>query len=217
MFLQPEVQLLDVLEVNGWRFVTGGGVGLPSEVAQVANLLKGHHGVKRIVGWFLGSRVYVLALVMALLKRTNEPNPVVLRYDGKVLSGDYLWLMVENQPVIGKRFILSPGAVNTDGLFDICLVDNHKTKVEILSISRKVTMGEHVTLPSVTIARSHEMEMKFEKPVAFFGDGEEGPKGTDFQIKVLPRSLKLITGVAQEEPRTGKLVAPDASESLVRK
>jgi YegS/Rv2252/BmrU family lipid kinase len=198
-FRQPRIELLDVIEVNGWHYVTGGGVGLPCEVARIANGLKGSNGLRSLLGRLLGSGIYVVSLLFALMNRKDDSNPATVQYGNTVLRGDFLWLMAENQPVIGRRFVMSPQAVNRDGLLDICLVENHKSSLEILSISHKVTKGTHVGLDSVTTAQSHELSLSFEKPVAFFGDGETIEPRREFRLKVIPRALRLITGRMQAD------------------
>ncbi|HAL56714.1 MAG TPA: hypothetical protein DCP63_09615 [Bacteroidetes bacterium] len=196
--LRPHIEGVDVIRVNGWHYVTGGGFGFPSEVARIANALKSRTGSGRIIARVLGSRLYSLALLIALLKRADESNPAVIQADDGLICGDFLWLMANNQPFIGKRFMVSPGAFNNDGMFDLCLVDNQRSRRAVLSIVRRVEAGSHTSLPAVRIGRFHELTIRLKKPVSFFGDGETLQENTEFRVRVLPRSLRLIVGEARD-------------------
>ncbi len=183
---------VDVICVNERYYITAGGIGLPCEVVRLANRIKLSGVVGKPLGHFLGSKIYLLAVLFALAKKTKKGHFVDIRWDGGSLSMDSLALMVNNQPFLGRNFLMSPEAVNNDGLFDVCLIENSKSRLQILSIVMKVMTGSHVNSASVRQWRTPELIIQSERILPFFGDGELFGQGFEFRIKIIPKSLKVI-------------------------
>ncbi|HEB29626.1 hypothetical protein LCGC14_3070530 [marine sediment metagenome] len=94
IILKRRIHRADLILVNNRYFITAGGLGFSSEVANIVNTIK-------------------------------------------------------NQPFLGKNFVISPDAVNDDGIFNVCLIKNSKTRAGKLSILIKVLTGRHIYFPSV--------------------------------------------------------------------
>jgi len=186
------LQSVDVISVNGKKYITSGGIGLPSEVISVTNLLKHYGAIGKLLKQVLGSKLYILAILCNLVKKIRRRNLLKIRSNGYSLMADSLSLMVSNQPFLGKYLQMSPEAVNNDGRFDICLIDNLKRRIEILKILIKLIEGKHIYSNSVKTWSSEELLVSTEIPMKFFGDGEFLENASEFRVKIFPRALNLI-------------------------
>jgi diacylglycerol kinase family enzyme len=185
--------------VNGWYYVTAGGIGLPSEVAGIANAIKSKGKPGKLFGQILGSKLYLLATVYALLKTKAYRNPLSIRLNDGLLKTSALSLMVNNQPFLGRNFLMSPGAVNNDGMLDICLIENSATFMQTLLVILKVLGGKHIYSSSVRTWRLKEVIIDTEEPTTFLCDGEICQKASEFKIEILPRALNVITAKTNAE------------------
>jgi len=177
--------------MDGITFTTG-GVGLPCEVASIANTIKRSGMIGKRLAQILGSKLYILAVLCALVKKNTRRNLLTLPWNGCSIRVDALSFMMNNQSFLGKNFLMSPGAVNDDGMFDICLIENSKSRVQILSLLIQVLTGRHIYSPSVKTWRASELVVDAENPLTFFGDGEVFQKVSAFKIKIFPRAINVI-------------------------
>ncbi|MGB2697448.1 MAG: diacylglycerol kinase family protein [Candidatus Zixiibacteriota bacterium] len=192
VILNGHLHCADVIGVNDRYYVTAGGLGFPSEVIRIANRMKCKNIIVKLLGQFMGSKIYILAVLYALLKKSREKNFLKIRWNDSSIYADSLSLMLNNQPFLGKHFLMSPGAVNNDGRFDVCLIGNDRSRFQILSILLKVLTGKHVRSSSVSTWHADKLVVTSEKPLAFFGDGEIIQQGTQFKIQIIPEALKII-------------------------
>jgi diacylglycerol kinase (ATP) len=182
----------DVICVNERYYVTAGGMGFPCEVVSLANRIKLSSLAGKLFSQFLGSKIYLFAALFSLAKKIEKGHFFDVRWDSGSLSVDSLALMVDNQPFLGRNFLMSPEAVNNDGLLDVCLIENSKSRVQILSILMKVLTGSHVNSASVRQWRTPELTIQTERMLPFLGDGELFGQGVEFRIKIVPKCLKAI-------------------------
>jgi diacylglycerol kinase (ATP) len=187
------LQPADVIRVNGWCYVTAGGIGLPATVAGIANAIKSNGKTGQLIGQLMGSKLYLLAVMGALLKSRRYRNPLSIKFEGGQMKAHALSLMVNNQPFLGRNFLMSPGAVNDDGMLDVCLIENTATLIEMLAVILKVLTGRHIFSPGVRTWQTREVIVETEKPTDFLGDGEICQKAKEFIIRILPRALNVIT------------------------
>lgn len=192
VILKRRLKPADLISVNDRYYVTSGGLGFPCQVVRIANKIKHRTLVGKLVARILGSKLYILAVFCAILKKTRTADLLSVQWNGSSIKVDPLWVMISNQAFLGKNFLISPGAVNNDGMFDLCLVENRKNRFQALSIVKKVIAGRHVYSPCVKTWRANELILKSEKPVPFFGDGELFGQKQKFSIKIMPGALKLI-------------------------
>lgn len=193
LIIERHLRATDVIRVNGWCYVTAGGIGLPSEVAGIANTIKSNGKTGQLIGQIMGSKLYLLAVIGALLKTGRDRNPLSINFSGNRRRANALSLMVNNQPFLGRNFLMSPGAVNDDGMLDVCLIENSATRIETLAVISKVLTGRHIFSPGVKTWQTREMILETERPTAFLGDGEICQEAKEFKIEILPRALNVIT------------------------
>lgn len=192
IILERCVHRTDVICVNGMCYITGGGIGLPCEVANIANRIKRNGRIGRLLVKMLGSNLYILSVLITLMQKCTQQKLLFIKSNGSFFMVDTLSLMVDNQSFLGKNFLMSPGAVNDDGIFDICLIENSKSRMQILLILMKVLTGKHIHFPSVWTWRAGELVVYSQKPLMYFGDGEIFEEGLEFKIKIFPRALNVI-------------------------
>jgi diacylglycerol kinase (ATP) len=192
VILRHRTRPADVIEVNGECYLTAGGVGLPSEVASIANRIKNRGRFGRFLGRFLSSELYMVVTLWLVLFRRRPHHPVVVRSNGSVVTSDILSLTVNNQPFLGRNFLVAPGAVNDDGQLDVCLIRRPRTRFQILRIVLRAVSGKHVRLPGVRFWRTDRLTIEAASPLAFLGDGEVAQEATRFHIRVFPRALDVI-------------------------
>ncbi len=193
LIIERHLQAIDVIRVNRWCYVTAGGIGLPSEVAGIANAIKSNGKTGQLIGRIMGSKLYLLAVIGALLKTGRRRNPLSINFSGGRRTASALSLMINNQPFLGRNFLMSPGAVNDDGMFDVCLIENPAARMRMLAVILKVLTGRHIFSPGVRTWQTRKMILETERPTAFLGDREIGQKAKEFKIEILPRALNLIT------------------------
>jgi len=200
VILRRRLRAIDLIGVNGSYFVTGGGLGLPTKVAAHANAIKSRGGLGAMLHGMLGSRLYVMSAICALLRHSYENTPLAIRWDRGSRTADCLSFTVNNQPFLGRHFFMSPQAANNDGLFDVCLIENSQSRVQIAAALTRALRGSHITLPSVTSWRAQELVVRAEKPLPFFADGEQLQTADVFTIKIFPQSLNLIVPAENTRP-----------------
>ncbi len=182
----------DLISVNGWRYVTAGGFGMASDVSHRANELKRRAYLGKLLLRLLGSRIYVLATLMSLLRKDAHRYPLTVRSNGASANWESLFLMIDNQHFLGTHFQMTPRAKNNDGRFDICLIESLRSRLGILSIILQVLKGEHIYSPLAHLWQDSELTVQTERPLTFFADGETLPPARKFSIKLVPSALKII-------------------------
>jgi len=188
-------QPTDVIQVNDRYYITAGGVGFPSDVAALANRIKRNSWFGRLLARSLASKLYIVSATWAIFARAKHTVTRV-RSAGRDLASDILSLTVSNQPLLGGKFRISPGAVNDDGRADVCLIPNSKSALGVLVVILKVLFGRHVNSASVRTWRADRLEIEAERPLTFLGDGELELTAAKFTIQVHPRAVDIIIPAA---------------------
>ena len=190
--INRQVRSIDVIEVNGYYFVTSGGVGFPAVVAAIANSIKSYGLIGRIAGKIFSSRLYVIAALWAIFIRYKRQNLLKVGFNGASFNCNAFLLLINNQPFLGKQFLVAPGAVNNDGKFDVCLIENHRSRWGEISILLKVLSGKHVGSQGVKVWQADDIVITGETPQLFLGDGEVLGKTKECKIRLIPHALNVI-------------------------
>jgi len=189
--VEGRLRRLDVLEVNGAPFVTAGGLGLAADAALAANRLRRSVRLRRAIG-ALGTRVYPLAAAGAVLLRPMR-HRIRLAYrdpDGRThaLERASAALLVANQGSLGGGLALPTASRNDDGVFELCLVPA-ASRLRLLATLARLARGRAADLP---VVRAREARIACDRPVGFFGDGDELVRGRAFTLRVRPAALGVI-------------------------
>lgn len=192
---QRNTKEIDIINVNGWNYITGGGIGLPTEVARISEVIKSNRLYGNLIKQTLGSKVYILALIFALIKLNNSLNNVEIYNNKKVIRIKTLFMMINNQSFVGKNYHLCPKARNNDGVIDICLLEYSPNIWKMLCVLFKTLSGTHIKSPLVQSWKVKNITVKTKVELPYLGDGEIGPSSSTFYISVKPRAIRLITPV----------------------
>ncbi len=189
--LRRNTRRVDLVDVNGWRYATDGGLGLCADVARTANSMRIRNN-----GWAgrgkLGSSLYPLAALLTLAQTAS--HGLRLRIEGNAWSGEVTspMLMVNNQCMLGGHFPISPAARNDDGLFDVCMVADRDGRYGLLRLMGEVLRGQHAGQPDIHNWQAEAMQIECDTPAVFLADGELAEPTNRFAIRILPSALRLI-------------------------
>jgi len=198
IILKRHLRLADVICVNGWYYLTAGGIGAPCDAAAVAEAIRRQVPFGQMVSYLLGSRIYILTLLHTFLNRLNRSGKVTIRVNGKSIICDPFSLLVMNQPTLGRCFRVSPQAINSDGLLDGCLIEQSRSRTYLLKIIANTLRGRHLGMQGVRHFQSRSLSISTVHSAAFFGDGEIRQYGTSFNVRVIPSALKVIVPKGEE-------------------
>ena len=182
---------VDLIEVNGWRYATDGGLGLCADIADTARRLRSRPGgsYRRSS---LGSSLYPLATVLTLAASARHAMDMSVRsaqWNGTLRSP---LLMVNNQRLLGGHFPISPSACNDDGLFDVCMVNGRDGRSGLLRLVGEVLREQHLGSEDVHSWQSASLHIETERPARWLGDGELLSPADSFDVRVLPSSLRIV-------------------------
>ncbi len=163
------------------------GIGFDAEIAALANQIKTNHPHWKT----LSAYVYVFATIRKLL----SPLPsfqAKITIDQQVIEGEILFLAIANGKVEGGKFNIAPDAKIDDGLFDICIV-RKMGRLRCLHLLPTVIKGTHQHLKEVSFFKGKEILVETDRPVISQVAGEKLPAQNKFHIKVLPKTVDLLT------------------------
>jgi len=187
IIVQGKIKKIDIGVINSQiYFANICGVGFDAEVAQLANQIKSKHPNLRILSAF----IYVFATVKKLLSPFGYHN-VKIKFDGQEIHSKILFIAISNGKIYGGRFKITPEAILDDGLLEICLVEE-MGRFKYLSIIPKVFKGTHASIKGISFYRAKEVLIGSSETILAQVSGEviEGQK--EFNITLLPKSLRLI-------------------------
>ena len=196
LIINANVRSVDLIKVNNWFFITSGGIGLPCDVLAEVKSSRRQRIPGRQIFSLLGGGMYTLALLMVLLKRKHYGRQIKLRAKNHLYNIEASSLVIGNQPYLGRSFKVLPGAINNDGILDVCIIENSKNRIRFFNTLLKTLSGNHFDNKNVTIFRADNISIKSDKSLEFFGDGELRLKDTSFNIQIIPGAAKIIAPVA---------------------
>ncbi len=194
---------IDLVAVNGKPFATCGGLGLPSSVAIRHNRFNNKE--TRLSADGFRRAAYFLDALGALGR--SHPVEVRIRNGHCGWSGCAMAVVVSNQARFGALFSVSPGAVHDDGFFDLCVIPDPANPFRELGIVLQAVLGKEAFRPRFVQSRLCHTRILTDRIVPFFGDGEILSRGRDFQIEILPRTVRLIVpgGSSEKEVQSRRL------------
>lgn len=187
---------VDLLDVNGRRFCTIGGLGLPAHGALSVSRWRKTHRLLASSIKVLGTSVYHVAVVANILFRPGISSTIELTYRG---PGDSVeshlqvrtsGVLIANQGgLAGLR--VSPESRNDDGVFEIVLLPPG-TRAHLLKMLFKLVGGDPLSSSDVTLYQASEARLRCPQPCVFFGDGELLETAAEFRLSSRPGLLRVI-------------------------
>jgi len=183
--LRGRTKRVDAGVCNGTVFTNSAGIGLDGRVTHRATEMK---QTSRLSGFPL----YAAALT-DVLRHDYRGHKVRLSVNGEPLQERrFLMMALTHGFTYGSGFRITPQAVNGDGLFDSCLVDDLSLADAMWRIPLLVA-GRHNWMARVTTGRAAHVVLEAEEELFAQLDGEPY-RARRFELSVLPQVLTAIVG-----------------------
>ncbi len=182
---------VDVGKIENQYFINALGLGFDAQVAEYASKIKFLNGLPR----------YFVALIKALVKL--KPHYINLVINKKFFDISVILISIGNGFSTGGGFLLTPHAKVDDGKLDLCII--HEIKLgTLLKVLPKVFSGNHIKHEKVEIKHSDVIEIKTDKIIPIYFDGElpvlKNPY--NFKIELIPKAINFICD-SQYLPESG--------------
>ncbi|MCM2281516.1 MAG: kinase [Bdellovibrionaceae bacterium] len=192
--IEGQVKTIDVIEISSPSktayMLTNGGFGIPAVTAERANRFRQWvHSTADCPGtkphWrpffrlgskviqTAGDRIYeaILATVITSWDRSSWQVELELPDQYKIVTRAP-FIMINNQRVLGGRYYSAPLTNNSDGEFNVLLVEGE----HLLSQAKSLLQIRAGQIPNADTCPSFEttslIVRAMERPLTFFGDGE---------------------------------------------
>lgn len=177
--LSSGTQLIDTLLVNGHFSVNLAGIGFDGHIAH----LFGKSGKR-------GFSSYAKIVFQEFFN--YQENEYQLEIDGEKSSHKLLMLSIANSGQFGNNAVIAPQASMCDSLLDICLVKKIPVYQTPVFACQLFSEKAHRS-PFVKIKKAKSLKIKSASPLPLHVDGEPREINTDFEVSILPQSLRVIS------------------------
>lgn len=172
---------VDTISINKTTCMNVLNAGFDAAIADNMNLFRKWPFVS-------GSFKYKLAIVYTLF--IAKKYKLKIRIDNKIYKGTYTLIAIGNGKYYGGGIKVLPASNFSDGLLDICLIDNTNL-FQKLQFLPKFSKGKHVGIKIVHLLRGKEVSVVSNKKFPVSVDGEIFV--TDrFKAKVEENSINII-------------------------
>lgn len=171
--------LIDVGVVNGVRYLNCANIGFDALVNKGANEFR--------FKWFPRSFVYVLFALKCLLRK--DTISFSFEVNGEVVEHTALLASFMNGQYYGGGFRSAPLASMTDGLIDVCIVEDVSRR-RIISLLPKYFKGAHLDLDIVSFMKVSSFRISSASDLVFGLDGEISFASV-IDVEVLPKAVSL--------------------------
>lgn len=189
-----ESKKMDLISVNGVAMATNGGIGLGGDVSDKINKLRKRFPQFKNLMKYSGKNIYTFMLASEILSGFFDRYK--LSINSKEFSGDLesSVVLINNQPKLAGTFNIAPETCHLDGKVNVTIL-THPNRALLARFIMKTLAGEipkndpyYITFETASLS----VKVREEKLLPFFGDGEILQKSNQFQINVLPESLKVF-------------------------
>jgi YegS/Rv2252/BmrU family lipid kinase len=173
-----EVMTMDTMLVNGNLSVNISGIGFDGLIANIF----GKDGKRGLWGY--------TQLVLKQFIQFRE-FPVEISIDDQHIKHAVFILAIANASQFGNNAYISPGASVADGLLDVCFIQ----KIPLwrgLDFASKMFSKKTDRSHLVRIIKGKEIFVALKHPVPYHIDGEGMGLAQQFNVQVLPSSLKIL-------------------------
>ncbi len=192
---------IDLISVNGKFMATNGGIGLTSIVALKVNTFRDKFKLGKEIMNKLGAWIYPLFLAKEILSKSRF-------YDFVLESPDYpelekkrksLFIMINNQAVIGGKFTVAPYTRNNDDKFNV-LIFEHRNKLAFIKDLLNLMKGKDVSNNEgvLSFETSYlDLSVIGNEGLNFFGDGEVLDSAQNYIIKTHHKAVQVCSNVPE--------------------
>ena len=181
--VDPTIREIDVVRAVAGAteryFVNVAGAGFDSDVNETANAMTTRLG---------GTGTYVVAVLRTL--RTFTAANYEITVDAETMTLSAMLAVVGNGASYGGGMKVLPAASVTDGLLDVCIVEE-LSRAAFLRAFPRVFRGTHVSHPKVRMLRGHTVKLAADRRIQVYADGERvGPLPAIFEVE--PGALRAV-------------------------
>lgn len=170
---------LDLGCVNGRHFCTVATMGFDATVSRFVD------GMKMPL---TGTPAYLYGALRVLM-RYRSPQ-VSLEGDFGTRSGRLFMVSTANTTTYGGAIPVAPLASATDGLLDICILDD-APKVRLVQTLLKVIAGKHEGRSGVHLLKTRTLHIKTDRPLELWADGERVAE-TPAKLEVAASAIRIF-------------------------
>jgi diacylglycerol kinase (ATP) len=142
-----------------------------------------------------GFMMYLVATLQTILLNHEAPRMHIVT-DRETWDEETIMLVVCNGPREGGGFLVSPGAVNTDGILNYASIC-HVSRLMMLRLVPEVMKGTHGRFKQVRLGELRKLQLQSERPMTIHADGEIisgfGTHVKNVTVEVVPGALEIIT------------------------
>lgn len=186
---------MDLVEVNGVRLCTVGGVGLVADVTDCVSRLAQAGRPARLFVRMLGANAYLLAAAIRLAMPVRVSSCVSARGDGPDAAwqwdGESHAVLVANHPTLGAGLRLPIAASAGDGLCEICIVPR-RSRASLAVHLAALRSGRPLPEEVLTVRRARRAVIEAGSVVPFAADGDLRAAAQRFDVRVLPSAVRVI-------------------------
>ena len=147
----------------------------------------------------LGHFAYILEGMASLTKIT--PYHAILKHDGGVIEGDFVFGSVTNSTSVAGIVKLKPDIVGLDdGLFEVIFVRNPKNVADLHGIVKNIT-DNNFNNENVVFLHSKKVSITFTENVAWTRDGENGGEWQTVTAENISKAVKIIVNDTAKETK----------------
>jgi len=174
--------LLDLGKINGRYFINIASIGFDAEVVTLSRKFKR-------IPLISGPMAYVMGVLTAVIGLRKRKVRIIID-DAPERVNELLLCAFANGKFYGGGMKAVPQADMTDGIMDICEVEN-PGRIRLLKFFPAFMKGEHTGLKEVTMHRCKRAEIIGSRPFPINYDGEI-TKDTRVTVEIVPGSLRVL-------------------------
>lgn len=187
---------VDLVEVNGRRFCTVGGVGLFADTTLLVGGWGSAGSRARAVVRLLGGQAYLAAATILLL----SPSPVALPLDVQGDGPDGAWgwrgsahaVFVANQRRLGAGLTLPVPSEPDDGVCEIGIVPE-RGRVSLAWNLQALRGGRPVGEDVLVVRRLRHARLAAQGSMIFVADGEPQTVAATLDVRVCPGAVRVLS------------------------
>jgi diacylglycerol kinase (ATP) len=194
---------LDMIDVNGIRYYSAGGMGWVADVAARANFWRAGGPIRRWLLGRLGSFIYTVACIAIILGRTNLGARFRVRYQDAAtgrdeeLDLDGYGIVATSSKRVGRSFKLLEQSSMDDGLFELIFFPR-TSRLRLIKTVIAAKSGRLFDMPEIRWVQVRKASVECDRMVRFFGDGEILEHGKSFELSIASSPLRIMAPVAAE-------------------
>lgn len=176
---------VDVGRFNGEPFVYVAAFGAFTEVS---------YDTPQKVKNLLGYHAYLLESLKSLA--SIQPYQLTVEYDGKTISGKFIYGMVSNTTSVGglRNFPLGNPSLD-DGLLEVTLISPPKDILDLELLSRTILLKDAAAAsPILQTFSASRIKFICERSIPWTLDGEFGGSHQTVEAEVVPKAITIIHG-----------------------